>query len=69
METQGSAQLSEEGKSGKPLRKKRKINNELLLFVIFVVFVVVAIGGMMALNAYGEKRMGDGSKIHDAADK
>jgi flagellar basal body-associated protein FliL len=61
--------LSEEGKSDKPQQEKRKTNSEFLLFVIFVVFVVVAVGGMMALNAYGEKRMGDASKIHDAADK
>jgi flagellar basal body-associated protein FliL len=54
--------------SSKPGRQQGKMNKDMLLFVIFVVFVVAAIGGMMALNYYGEKVMGDGSKIHNAAD-
>jgi uncharacterized membrane protein len=50
------------------LPNPRKKNGDVLLFIAFVVFVVFAVGSMMAINYYGEKRFGDAAKVHDAAD-
>jgi len=60
--------MSAQRNPGQP-RKPGKKNADVLLFIAFVVFVVFAVGSMMAINYYGEKRMGDAAKIHDAADR
>jgi len=48
--------------------RKGKINKDVLLAVLYVLFVVAAVGGMMALDYYGEVKMGRTTAVQDAPD-
>jgi len=59
--------MSERPASPTPGRP-RKRGRDVLLFVVFVIFVILALGSMLAIDYFGEKRMGDASKVQDAPD-
>lgn len=50
---------------GKPYDSK----GEFILLSILGVFVIIAIAGMTVIDYYGTQRMGDSSRIHDAANR
>lgn len=47
---------------------RKKIKPELIFGLLFVALILGAIGAMMYIDSVGEQRIGDMSKLHDAAD-
>jgi flagellar basal body-associated protein FliL len=50
-------------------QEKTSAKGEFIVLAILGVFVVIAIIGMMVIDYYGTQRMGDPTRIHNAADR